>query len=216
MSGVLDLTIAGESVRLLATRALYWPRERALLIADLHLGKADIFRGAGIALPSGGTHFDLERISAALQATGARTLMVLGDMIHGPTRRLHWRAEWDRWRSRHSSTRIVAIGGNHDRGLARLSLGIDMVGDGLSVGPFQLRHAPTVVPGRATHLICGHLHPVVRLPRISGRWPAFALGEKCTVLPAFSAFTGGQEVRESPVAACVKDTITLIRGPEPI
>jgi hypothetical protein len=49
-------------VVLVGARALYWPARRALLIADLHLGKADVFRRAGIALPSGGTGEDLQRL----------------------------------------------------------------------------------------------------------------------------------------------------------
>ena len=55
MADELLLLRAGESLVLLGERALYWPTRQALLIADLHLGKADVFRRAGIALPSGGT-----------------------------------------------------------------------------------------------------------------------------------------------------------------
>ena len=44
------------------------------------------------------------------------------------------------------------------------------------------------------HVICGHLHPVLKLPG-QPRTPAFWLQAGCTVLPAFSAFTGGQPLR---------------------
>ena len=53
MNDRVETDIADERVTLFADRALFWPRESALLIADLHLGKADTFRAAGIALPSG-------------------------------------------------------------------------------------------------------------------------------------------------------------------
>ncbi|HXH01105.1 MAG TPA: hypothetical protein VNI56_02790, partial [Xanthomonadaceae bacterium] len=56
--------IAGERFELLGERALHWPRRQRLLIADLHLGKADLFRRAGIGLPRGGTSRDLQRLSA--------------------------------------------------------------------------------------------------------------------------------------------------------
>ena len=45
----------GERLQLHADRALYWPARGRLLIADLHLGKGDVFRRAGIAVPRGGT-----------------------------------------------------------------------------------------------------------------------------------------------------------------
>ena len=80
----VDLLIASEPMRLLADRALYWPARRRLLIADLHLGKGDILRAAGIAVPSGGTSHDLARLGVLLRATGASQLWVLGDFLHGP------------------------------------------------------------------------------------------------------------------------------------
>ena len=38
MTGALPITLAGEAVVLLPERALWWPRERALFVADVHLG----------------------------------------------------------------------------------------------------------------------------------------------------------------------------------
>jgi uncharacterized protein len=50
MSDVM-LTIAGEDVLLLPERALFWPRACALVVADVHWGKAASFRAAGIPIP---------------------------------------------------------------------------------------------------------------------------------------------------------------------
>ena len=83
MAEALDLLLGGEPVRLLADRALYWPARRRLLLADLHLGKADVFRAAGIALPRGGTGHDLARLSALVDATHAASVWILGDVLHG-------------------------------------------------------------------------------------------------------------------------------------
>ena len=71
MGESLEVLLAGEPMRLLADRALYWPARRRLLLADLHLGKADTFRAAGIALPRGGTALDLARIGALVEARAA-------------------------------------------------------------------------------------------------------------------------------------------------
>ena len=192
MTDSIETDIAGERVVLFADRALLWPRESALLIADLHLGKADTFRAAGIALPSGGTRHDLDRITALIERTRAGRLIVLGDMLHASAKTKRWRETWDAWRARHAALHIDVIAGNHDRALASADLDIELHEHALAIAPILLRHAPGEVAD--AHVICGHVHPVVRLPRIAGRWPAFALGERQTILPSFSAFTGGGEI----------------------
>ncbi|RZA14803.1 MAG: phosphoesterase, partial [Lysobacteraceae bacterium] len=95
MGESIEVRLGGEPVRLLADRALYWPARRRLLLADLHLGKADTFRAAGIALPRGGTALDLARIAALVAAQGAEELWVLGDLLHGRTDLSSWRAAWE-------------------------------------------------------------------------------------------------------------------------
>lgn len=192
MAEALDLLLGGEPVRLLADRALYWPARRRLLIADLHLGKADTFRAAGIALPRGGTALDLGRIAALVQATGAESVWVLGDVLHGRTDLSSWRAAWDHFRASHPELGFAVVDGNHDHGLRRAGLDVDLPGDSVHDGPFVLRHAPGRDP--RGHVLCGHLHPVLKLPG-QPRTPAYWLQAGCTVLPAFSAFTGGQALR---------------------
>ena len=192
MGESLDVLIAGEPMRLLADRALYWPARRRLLLADLHLGKADTFRAAGIALPRGGTALDLARISALIEATGAEAAWVLGDMLHGRADLSSWRSAWNAFRLRHPRLSIAVVDGNHDRALERAGLDLERLGDAVHEGPFVLRHAPARDP--RGHVVCGHLHPVLKLPG-QPRTPAFWLQDGCTVLPAFSAFTGGNPLR---------------------
>jgi DNA ligase-associated metallophosphoesterase len=190
MAERLDLHLGGEPMQLLADRALFWPARRRLFIADLHLGKGDVFRRAGIALPSGGSRHDLDRLGALVAATGATAAWVLGDMLHGATDGRAWRESWDAWRSAQPSLEIVVLAGNHDRALAGAGLDVVLAGECVDDGPFALRHAPTLHPD--LHVLCGHLHPGVPLPGFGHRrFPAFWLAAGCTVLPAFSAFTGG-------------------------
>ena len=44
----------GHALDLLAQRAVWDPERRVLLVADLHLGKAEVFQAFGIPLPSDG------------------------------------------------------------------------------------------------------------------------------------------------------------------
>ena len=199
MGDVADLRIAGEPMRLHAERALYWPARRRLLIADLHLGKGDILRAAGIPVPTGGTGHDLARLDAMLHATAARELWVLGDFLHG---RRHPRVEaaWRALLAAHPGVVASVVAGNHDRSLAPDAVGIVHLPDDVRDGPFRFRHMPVDGAGHdghdpaAGHVVCGHVHPVVRLPGLPGRHPALALEAQQTILPAFSAFTGGREL----------------------
>lgn len=57
MTGPHDLVIqcAGEAVWLLPERALWWPAQRMLMVADAHFGKAATFRARGVPVPAGST-----------------------------------------------------------------------------------------------------------------------------------------------------------------
>lgn len=199
------LLLAGEPMRLLGSRALYWPARQALLIADLHLGKADVFRRAGIALPSGGTVGDLQRLQALLEAHACRELWILGDILHGPAHRAAWYQHWQGWRERNAGLEVHVVRGNHDRHLAHAQLQV-RIHDDVPLGPFLLRHEPVAHPAR--HVIAGHLHPQIALPALRRRFPAFWLREGMTILPAFSAFTAGIV----PVPATGEQMIACVEG----
>ncbi len=205
--------IAGEPMWLLADRALYWPRERRLFLSDLHLGKGDVFRRAGIGLPSGGTAGDLDRLSAAIALTAARSVWILGDVVHGAVHDSAWRATWHRWRERLPDVAFAALTGNHDRALAGAGLGFELLGEALDIGPFALRHEPQVVPG--LHVIGGHLHPCIAIRELGPRrFPVFWLQSQATVLPAFSEFTGGCQVdpgMHDGLVVCAEGTAAWIR-----
>jgi uncharacterized protein len=192
MADAIDLLLAGEPVRLLADRALFWPRQRRLLIADLHLGKGDTFRAAGIPVPSGGTASDLARLQALLASTAATSLWVLGDFLHA-RRFAAVDAAWHAFRDAHATLDITVVRGNHDRALDPGRARVQVLDEGARESPFVFRHHPTEPAHPRDHVLCGHLHPVLRLPG-EGRHPMFWLQPQVTVLPAFSRFTGGHAV----------------------
>lgn len=206
MTAELAWTLAGEPMTLLGERALYWPARRRLLIADLHLGKADVFRRAGIGLPSGGTALDLRRLDALLHAQAAQELWILGDVLHGAAPAAAWQRQWHAWRAARPQLRVAAIAGNHDRALARAGLEIELLGEQVEDGPFALRHAP--MPSARLHVLCGHLHPLAKLPGMRQRWPSFWLRERMTVLPAFSHFTAGVP----PILAAGERLVACVDG----
>lgn len=212
MPQFLEMTLAGESVRLYADRALYWIGTSALIIADLHLGKEDVFRSSGIAVPAGETQRDLQRLARLLAATQARSLWILGDFLHGPRTE---RAEglWAEFRDTHIHVQIGVIPGNHDRRLTAESLRLDVLRDEMVADPFLMRHSPLAADKSSLHVLCGHIHPMLKIAG-AGRHPLFWLRPDCTVLPAFSGFTGGWRVRPSDAygsAVCDGKDIVVFR-----
>lgn len=192
MAGSLEVVLAGEAVRLLADRALFWPARRRLVIADLHLGKGAAFRAMGIAVPRGGTAHDLVRLRDLLRVTGATALWILGDFLHGG-----WTpqvaADWRAFRSDHAHIDMAVVPGNHDRAFDAAAAGVTAVAPGSVDPPLLFHHLPTAPDRPDRHVLCGHVHPVVRLPQL-GRHPLFWLRAGMCVLPAFSAFTGGHDL----------------------
>ena len=187
---IVDVAIAGETVQLDARRAIHWPRQRWLLIADLHLGKASLLRQAGAALPRGTTTRDLDRLSALVDAHAPSRLIVLGDLIHGRERLdAEWLASFARWRDAHAGLELVLVAGNHDRHMPLDPLGMQVVAE-CEAAPFVLRHAPDLHP--SLHVLAGHVHPGVRVRdgRVRHRFPAFWSGARRTLLPAFGSLCG--------------------------
>lgn len=192
------IEIAGETFDLLPERALFRRKNRSLLVADLHWGKAEVFQRAGIAVSSQVLPDDLERLSSAIEKTGATRLIILGDLIHAPKGVTpDVTATVNAWREKHSQLEIDLIRGNHDRNFELPdSWRIQCHAEVLVEPPFFLTH-DEIHNDEGFHLISGHIHPVVKL-RGSGdslRLPCFAISRGHTLLPAFSAFTGGQELR---------------------
>ena len=91
------------------------PRERALLVADLHLEKGSFFARHGQMIPPYDSRETLERVALAIRETGARRVITLGDNFHdsaGSTRLEEHAAGM-----LHALTRAVDwvwITGNHD------------------------------------------------------------------------------------------------------
>ena len=201
----MDLNFAQESFTLLADRAMLWPRRRALIVADTHFGKDALFQARGIPVPNDVTSNDLARLSALLESTESRELIVLGDFFHGKesndepmTRALH------QWRDKHAQVTMTIVRGNHDQhaGDPCESLGIDCL-NSLRFDAIKFQHAPINPPpaGLASdfddvetdHIICGHIHPATTLIDFDGnamKVPCFVVDPNQLILPAFGRFTG--------------------------
>jgi uncharacterized protein len=175
--------------------ALYWPDERLLVVADLHLEKGSAFAARGVLLPPYDTATTLARLAILVERFVPRLVIALGDSFHdddGPARMgdssrtalaaLQRGRQW------------VWIAGNHDPGLP------DGIGgsfaDVVALGPLTFRHEPSRISCDGE--IAGHLHPLARIARrgraVSRR--CFAGDAKRLVMPALGAYAGGLNVRD--------------------
>lgn len=191
----IDVTVAGETLVLRGDRSLYWPRERALVVADVHVGKTESLRSDGVAVPDGAMFDDLVRLAAAIEGTGAERIIVIGDLVHDARGLTPLVREFvTRWR--HTvPCRLDLVLGNHDRRVRRLPSEWDMVVHDpcLTLEPLAFCH-DTHVPG--TYTLIGHVHPRIHL--FGGgdgvRVPCFHIGHSVMTLPAFSTLTAGVSI----------------------
>jgi DNA ligase-associated metallophosphoesterase len=172
--------------------ALYWPEERVLVIADLHLEKGSSFATRGVLLPPYDTAATLERIAVLIARFTPHAVIALGDSFHdrkGPARIAA--ADRAALAGLQRGRDWIWIAGNHDPDPAEGVGG--SFGGALAIGALVFRHEPTGAKGE----IAGHLHPVARVAghgrTVSRR--CFASDGARLVMPAFGAFAGGLNVR---------------------
>ncbi|MGZ3778730.1 MAG: ligase-associated DNA damage response endonuclease PdeM [Mucilaginibacter sp.] len=200
----LDFYLLGQDLILLPQKAIYWKQEKALIAADVHLGKVGHFRKAGIAVPRDMEQTDLGELSDLIFEHKPQKLIFLGDLFHSDLN-ADW--EWLRlWRQQHKKLEIILIRGNHDiiNDEHYLELNVSLY-DELKIGPFLMLHHPlseTAQQPIEPYVFCGHIHPGVNLSgkaRQSITIPCFAFGEKQAVLPSFGRFTGRVAIRHQKV-----------------
>lgn len=195
---VYSVKVAGQTLWLLADKAVYWPERKCLLIADAHFGKGSAYRSLGQPVPQGTTRANLARLDRLLSTLECEQVIFLGDFLHGPGS--HASATLDAlraWRGRNPDVPMTLIRGNHDQraGDPPVDLRITVVPEPLLMGPFALQHEPHAHPSH--HVLAGHVHPVYHLRgkgRQRLRLACFQIGPRVSLLPAFGAFTGGHAV----------------------
>ena len=199
--GTLAIVAGTEKLLLLPQKAIFWPAQATLLVADVHLGKAGHFRKAGIPI-SGRVHRqDLAVLSQLAQQYRAKRLLVLGDLFHA-----QHNAEWEtfaQWCNDQAPLKVELVLGNHDILPAALwqASQIRCHRAPYAEGGLQFTHYPAESPAdilEGRFNLCGHLHPQAILRGRGGqrlRLPCFYWQQRQGILPAFGEFTGGATIR---------------------
>ncbi|NIG53300.1 ligase-associated DNA damage response endonuclease PdeM [Chitinophaga sp. Cy-1792] len=185
---------------LLPERAIFWEEEQALIVSDLHLGKATHFRKAGIAVPAGIVTEDLFRLQRLITKLNPAQIIIVGDMFHSHENR---EVDYFRlWRQQFANVRFHLVVGNHDIMPAEVYTTLDIhTTDQLTINDIHFIHEPCEEHNGYTYTFSGHLHPgfVMAGPaRQRLRLPCFYFGRHCGILPAFGEFTGLASLAAEP------------------
>ncbi len=180
-------------IELHASGAAWLPEERTAIVADLHLGFAWAQRRRGELWPltDAGAR---ERLVALCEELRPRRLVLAGDVVHAPNPAPEEARLIDGTLAELAArAEVICLAGNHDRGrdfaAEWRTEGVRAIhGDELPAGPEE---------GVLT--VVGHFHPVMKLRDASGikrRHRAFLRGRGVLVLPAFSPFASGTDMRD--------------------
>lgn len=198
--------LAGQTFHALPSGALHWPARGLLIVADLHFGKSDrLARRGGSLLPPYETRATLTRLDADIAATGATSILCLGDSFDD-TAAARGLDEPDRlWLIRLMAGRDWTwVTGNHDPGLCEqgpFDLGGSHRAD-LTLDGIHLRHIATP----ETPEVSAHYHPKARLAGRSA--PCFLIDAARVILPAYGTYTGG--------LACDDPALTALMQPQAV
>ncbi len=165
-------------------------------------------------LPISAPDDTIDRLAALVSEYHPTQLVLLGDIVHRALPLPAIRSQLESLAARLSSVTIRWIAGNHDRRLGSLlpecGLSAVVLEPELSLPPHLLMHGDETDPAAAAgslarlgpggSLIMGHEHPAIHLhDRVttSVKCPCFLAASRVLILPAFSTWAAGSNIRSS-------------------
>ena len=193
------ITILNEELVLTNQRAIYWNKESALILSDLHIGKTAHFRRHGIPMPDDILQKDLRRLKELINHFNTKAN---SDMDTFKT-----------WLKQFDDLSLVLVKGNHDRQSQRLMDELNIhVESTLIIDPFIFIHDPSDKTTK-NFTFSGHIHPGVLLKgkgKQKLKLPCYQVSENQIILPAFSLFTGLNTLRNKTDVVSYAFTDTAI------
>lgn len=183
-----------------ADRAVFLPHADALVVADLHVGRA---AASDVEVPLGERADLTERLDAALDRFSPGRVVVAGDVLHEFGRVSHRAAETlDALDAtcRAAGAELVLVTGNHDGMLETVWDGERHEGYRVDDGDRTVLvcHGHEEPSEEADRYVVGHDHPTITIE--GQRRPCFLAGEAVyrgsdvLMLPAFSRVASGVEI----------------------
>ena len=185
-----NINIKDQVFTLTNQRALFWEKEKALILSDLHIGKTAHFRKNGIAISNQIFENDLQRLSILIEYFQPEKFIVVGDLLHaGDNSEVD---EFCSWKNQHPDLQFYLIEGNHDKISKKLEskLRLNHRSKSLEINDFIFIH--DFEKKQSKFQITGHVHPGFMINSVVKKikLPCFVISENQLLLPAFSEFTG--------------------------
>ena len=204
-----------ESLIATGTGALFWPRQKLLAVADLHLGKSErLARSRAVLLPPYESEDTLLALEKDIAASEAELVVCLGDSFDDNLSASSLSEESECTLAKLSGDREwIWVAGNHDPASGRRDGGC---ASELAVHPFVFRHiAAESVCGE----ISGHYHPKASI-FLRGRSitrSCFLADQNRVILPAYGVYTGGLRCHTPPLRDVMdEDAIAIMTGRHPL
>ncbi|WP_422360509.1 ligase-associated DNA damage response endonuclease PdeM [Reichenbachiella sp.] len=200
-----EAKIQNQTFYLLPEKVIFWKEQKALILSDLHIGKASHFRKAGVPISS---HIHVNEffvLDAIIEELKPEKILFVGDLFHSEHNQ-----EWDlfyNWAHNYEHIELILIKGNHDILPESLYQNSRLqVMDQLLIDNIEFTHERNENP--EGYNISGHLHPGVSMVgsgKQSLKLPCFLFREDHAFLPAFGHFTGIAKIKPSK-----KDNIFVV------
>lgn len=201
-----------SALPLFGERALHLVDAATVVVGDLHVGLESDLRAKGVHLPSQ-TDRMRDRLLSILRQTGARRLVIIGDLKHRiPFSTQQEARELPRFFDRFPAE-VELVPGNHDVDFRDYLDIMVHEADGIVVGAAGLLHGhtwPSVDVMRQQTIVTCHNHPAVMLvdelghrhkeacwvrapftPKAQEKYPDLPQDAQLIVMPAFNELTGG-------------------------
>lgn len=183
-----------------ASGALWWPAERLLAFADLHLEKGSSYAAYGALLPPYDTRDTLLRMTAEIDRLDPAAVVCLGDSFHdlGAWARMH-KDDAALLAALAHGRRWIWIAGNHDAAPPPALPGAASAE--YECRGIVLRHQAEDAAVGAE--ISGHFHPKISVHargKVVAR-RAFLEDGRRLVMPAFGAYAGGLDAGDPALRA---------------
>lgn len=191
-------------------KALYFPEEKILAIADLHIGYEESLNSQGIFVPRRQFEETMKDLKEVFEKVDVEEVVIVGDLKHefGTISSQEWievRKVLDFIKE--NSEKVILIKGNHDKILEPIA-----EREEVEIKEYYKKNGICFVHGDKLVMECldkdvkmivaGHRHPAVVLADNykTERYKCFLVGKfkgkKIIILPSFFPFVEGSEVSE--------------------
>lgn len=211
----MNINIGGNLLELLPEKAVLIPSEKIMIIADLHLGKIEHFRAAGINLPLAAATQTENRLVDLIEKHHPSRVIFLGDLFHSVQNQSY--NTFQNTLSLFKNITFDLVIGNHDIMDMEDYTSLDItVYEELFINELWLTHEPQDEIKNGYYNLAGHIHPGVTLKgkgRQKMTLPCFYFSINNGLLPAFGYFTGKAIIKiekKSDIFAIAEDKIFRI------